>query len=123
MKLRLALFLIGLAFAVTLAIVVGARLSDQAMFIIVGVVAGVAASVPTSLAVVWLATRHLTLPVSRVNESPRAPEPEPRIIVVQAPPAVPYSASESGHPALPPHTEPRAARRYTIIGGEAANTD
>jgi hypothetical protein len=122
MKLRLALFLIGLAFAVTLAIVIGTRLSDQAMFVIVGVAAGVAASIPASLIVLWLAVRHLAAPAPRA-EAARAPEAEPRVIVVQAPAAMPQPAPEARYPALPAHVEPQAARRYTIIGGETASID
>ena len=46
MSLRTCLYLCLLAFVVTLALIIGWRLSDQAMAVIVGVVAGVAASVP-----------------------------------------------------------------------------
>ncbi len=80
MKARFVWLCLGLAFAVTLAVVIGQRLSAEAMSVMVGVVAGVAASIPTSLIVVWFATRTLTM--SR-PAPPLAPQPtEPRIIVV-----------------------------------------
>lgn len=75
--------LIGIAViagAVALAMVVGQRMSTDAMAVVVGVVFGVAASIPTSLLVV-AATR------SRRDEGYRAPRDElrapPQVIVVQ----------------------------------------
>ena len=45
---------IGVALAVTLAVVIGRRLSDEAISILAGAVCGVGASIPTSLLVVWV---------------------------------------------------------------------
>jgi hypothetical protein len=121
MKIQVAVFLIGLAFALTLALVVGLRLSEQAMAVVVGVIAGVAASIPTSLLVVWLATRHLT-PTRREAERPR--EPEPRVIVVQSPPTqVPPHPADLRYPALPPQSLARPSRQYTVIGGEELDAE
>lgn len=69
-----------IAGAVVLAMIVGQRMSTDAMAVVVGVVFGVAASIPTSLLVV-AATR------SRRDEGYRAPRdelrPPPQIVVVQ----------------------------------------
>ncbi len=127
---------LGLAFAITLAVVVGQRLSAQAMAVVIGIIAGVAASIPTSLLVVWVTSR-LTLPRA-AYEPPMRPEPRERqIVVMQAPPqpapayagpngyAMPpagvagyaqaaYPANGyGGQPALPP-------RRFTVVGGGRA---
>lgn len=119
MKLRVVLLTIPLAFAVTLAIVIGWRLSDAAMAVVLGVLAGVTASIPTSLIVVWLVARSQPAP-------PREPPPaaEPRIIVVQASPeSAPLHPSTTPTAATLPFgdsrgtTEFRAPRRFTIIGG------
>ena len=112
-RLRLAVFLLLLVFSVTLAVVIGLRLSDQAMAVIVGVIAGVAASIPTSLIVVWLATRDLPARLARPDR-PTAPDPEPRVIVV-APPYPPAAAPLPG-PAAP--ARPDRRRTFTVIGGD-----
>lgn len=69
-----------LVVAVVLAVVVGQRMSTDAMAVAVGVVFGVAASIPTSLLLV-AATR------SRRDEGYRVPRdelrPPPQIVVVQ----------------------------------------
>lgn len=76
--------LIGIALiagAVAMAMVVGQRMSTDAMAVVVGVAFGVAASIPTSLLVVAATTR------SRRDEGYRAPRdelrPPPQVIVVQ----------------------------------------
>ena len=116
MKTRPVLVFVLFAFAITLALVVGWRMSAEAMAVVIGVIAGVAASIPTSLIVIWFMAR------AKLNSTPaptrREPEPnEPRIIVVNAPPAAP-----SNYPTATPSpyalNEPqRTPRRFTIIGG------
>jgi hypothetical protein len=119
---------VGLGFAVTLALVVGQRLSAEAMAVVIGVIAGVAASIPTSLIVVWFASRSNAIHTVVEMPLPRATEPEPRIVVVTPPtpqPAAPgygYAApaGQAGYASagyapqaiLPP-------RRFTVVGGMA----
>ena len=135
LTLRVSFMLGMVGFAITLAVVVGQRLSSEAMAVLLGVVAGVAASIPTSLIVVWIATRSL---VSKVESAPRADpvRAEPRIVVMQQPaPASPptptpaayvYPASPSaaypgwnGAPAYaaPVPNAPMSGRKFTVIGG------
>lgn len=115
--LRPALFALWLAFSVTLAVVIGLRLSDQAMAVIVGVIAGVAASIPTSLIVVWLATRSAPGSLAR-RERPAEPDPEPRVIVV-APPYPPAAAPlPDPRAAGPASAAPERRRSFTVIGGD-----
>jgi hypothetical protein len=49
---------VAVAFAVGLAVVIGNRMSADAMAVVVGVVCGVMASVPTSLLLVWALGRR-----------------------------------------------------------------
>lgn len=117
MKLRLAVFLIVMAFSVTLAVMIGQRLSGQTLAVIVGVVAGVAASIPTSLIVVWLATRSVA-PPPRENAYHREAE-APRIVVVQPPAAPPAAGYDPGYSMPPPAPPPVPGRRpFNIIGGD-----
>lgn len=117
MKLRLAVFLIVMAFSVTLAVMIGQRLSGQAMAVIVGVVAGVAASIPTSLIVVWLATRS-AIPPPREGAYHREAE-TPRIVLVQPPAGPPAASYDPGYSIPPPTPSPAPSRRsFNIIGGD-----
>jgi len=47
----------GLAFVVTLAVVIGNRMSVEAMAVVVGVVCGVAACIPVSLLLIFVLNR------------------------------------------------------------------
>lgn len=131
MKTRFIFLIIGSAFAVTLAVIIGQRLSAEAMAVTVGVVAGVAASIPTSLIVVWFATR--TVVAAREAPQPVAPptpQPEPRMVMM--PPAsqfgmqMPTAQNYAGFPvqAYMPPTMPQlqmaaqfAPRQFNVIGG------
>jgi hypothetical protein len=116
-----ALFLVLImVFAVALAIVVGSRLPVDAVAVIVGVVCGVLASIPTSL---------LVLAVSNRRES--RPEPAsanghayPPVVVVNAPPGanqgVPMwgAMPAANWPSMPPSAGPR---QFRIIGQDSDN--
>ena len=122
------IFLIALtAFAISMGITIGQRLSSEAMAMMMGFIVGVAASVPTCYAVVWAMTRNLTMPV------PAPPPPETRVVVVSAPPT-PAAANASPTPQpspvynatspfIAPHATPiqqiaHPQRKFTVIGGE-----
>jgi hypothetical protein len=51
---RRFLGIIFIIFAITLAIVIGTRISADAMALLIGIVCGVLASVPTSMILVWM---------------------------------------------------------------------
>lgn len=136
MKARFILLILGLAFVVTLAVIVGQRLSAEAMAVMVGVVAGVAASIPTSLLVVWFANRalltsHATVEMSVPRSAPAsAPHAEPpQQIVVMAPPAnMPAYQNALSYPvnnALGAYAMPTApaARQFTVIGGAESSAE
>jgi hypothetical protein len=117
------LALTTIAGGVTLALMIGQRMSTEAMAVVIGVVFGVAASIPTSLLIV-AATRG-------TREEPRlhGPDPQPTVtappqIYVVTPPAHPSGASvapwlQGNTPAiLPPagfgHQE--TPRRFKVVG-------
>ncbi|MCS6910906.1 MAG: hypothetical protein NZM11_10140, partial [Anaerolineales bacterium] len=105
MKTRFFWLCLGLAFAITLAIVVGQRLSAEAMSVMVGVVAGVAASIPTSLIVVWFATR--TLAANQPAPSYEPQQPEARVVVVPPPATTPVLHSAAAYMASGYSTVPQ----------------
>lgn len=134
MKARIILLILGLAFVVTLAVIIGQRLSAEAMAVMVGVVAGVAASIPTSLLVVWFANRALLtsratveMPAPMPAPAPRSAPAEPPQIVVMAHPSAanlpatyqnvmpyPMNNAAGAYSAMP--LAP-TARQFTVIGG------
>ena len=106
--------LLLVAFGVTLAMIIGNRLSNEALSVLAGAVCGVGAAIPTSL---------IILSVNRRREEPRdRPLPqEPRQsgtyppIVVVAPPATQHQSS--GWNALPLSLGAPAGRHFTVVGG------
>ena len=141
MKFRFIALLCALAFFAGLGVVVGQRLAAEALAVMVGVMAGAATSIPTSLIVVWYATRNLTVtpPPEPEAESP-AEYPAPR--VVWTPPSGSATAPIVWHPqgayqnfaGYPPAAYPTypypveqmpasarapapSSRRFTVIGG------
>lgn len=116
MKNRMVITLIGSAFAVALAVVIGLRLSTEAMAVIAGVVAGVAASIPASLIVIWLATRNAVTGPAREPQTN-----EPRIIYVNTTPPPSWPNAMSSPPHIPALTTPHGAqwspRHFTGLGG------
>ena len=143
MRARLTWLLFGMAFSVTLALIVGQRLSAEGMAVVIGVIAGVAASIPTSLMVVWF-MGHNSNPRNIIEATPapqpaRQPEPaEPRVVLMPAPqpqpPAQPayanmpgygpqsyagFAPAQAGYANSPAYAvaQPLPARRFTVIGG------
>ena len=57
-RLAIVAVLTVVAFAVTLALVIGHRLSDEALAVLAGAVCGVGAAIPTSLLVVVVSRRR-----------------------------------------------------------------
>ncbi len=112
-RLRVMAGVVVVAFAVTLAVMIGQRLSDQAMAVLAGAVCGVGASIPTSLLIVWVTQR-------RREQQPARPAagPYPPVVVVQPPaqPSVPGPpAAQAGY--LAPPAAP-TQRRFVVVGNE-----
>ena len=116
---------------VTLAVMIGQRMSTDAMAVVIGVVFGVAASIPTSLLIV-AATRGQRDPSRHAAHSQSwGPDPKPlpaapQIIVVSPPmqpgghTTTPWLASGSGMPQLAPPQEAffvgDTSRRFKVVG-------
>jgi len=122
-----ALIVLAILFIVVLAIVVGQRLSTEAMAVVVGVVCGVAASVPVSLGLLFVLGR---LPGLRSDAQSTGPTPQratPPVIVV-TPGMTPWTAHQGGPLAWPgpgyapapgwPMGPSSRERTFRIIGAE-----
>lgn len=122
---RNGILLVGLAFAVALAIIIGNRLSAEAMAVVVGAVCGISATIPVSIGLVIAASHHWGQ-----RDAPREIEydygtqryaaQQPMIIFAppQAPPAS-YGLSPQQY-YLPPSFDNLAAspREFKIVGEE-----
>lgn len=119
--------LLGLALmagVVTLAIIIGQRMSTDAMAVMVGVVFGVAASIPTSLLIAMAmrgSRRHDDPPYRRTDYQPTPPPPQ---IYVVNPGAYPGS-NEPAQIAAPQQqfSMPVPNRRWVVVGDEDAEEE
>ena len=104
-----------MAFGVALALVIGARLEQAALAVLVGVVCGVGASIPTSLLIVTIMRRQ----DARVHEQRRRStfQPQPPVVVV-----TPSNAPQLPQPMNWPAPAP-AQRQFTVIGEEEMSND
>ncbi|MCG2767297.1 MAG: hypothetical protein L6435_02790 [Anaerolineae bacterium] len=109
---RLIFVLILAAFAVALAVVIGNRMSAEAMAVVIGVTCGVAASIPMSAVILYLANRREKPPESRSYQQ----ESYPPVVVI--------SPGQQGqrYPSLPYYTPSMAdaprPRQFNIVGDE-----
>ena len=105
--------LVTMAFAVTLAVIVGSRLSDEALAVLAGAVCGVGAAIPTSL---------LIVAVSRRRDERRAQPPAqqqatyPPVVVV-APPGGQRRPGDWN--ALLPSLAAPVQRHFNVVGEES----
>lgn len=119
--------LVLLGFGVALAIVIGQRMSTDAMAVVIGVAVGVAASVPTSLLLIALLRKE--------RQSFREPEPppgwspyppmlppggQPNVIVID-PSQYAQNRLQAGYP-LPPQRDGQppdgGARSLRVVGSD-----
>jgi hypothetical protein len=114
---KVMVLVLGLVFAVTLAIVVGKQMSTEAMAVVVGVVCGVAAGIPTSVLLLAALNRR------ERHRKGAGPDQEqkanyPPVVVVQG----------GGQAGLPPAPQagywpmaapgPAVHRQFNVVGGD-----
>ena len=115
---RVKLFggMVAMVFAVTMAVIVGNRLSDEALAVLAGAVCGVGAAIPTSLLIIAVSRRRED---QRVR--PSAPQSAYPPVVVVAPPNAqqrPYDWNT-----LPPSLAAPMQRHFTVVGGTPVNAE
>ena len=110
----------GIAFAVALAVIVGSRLSSEALAVVVGAVCGISATIPVTLALVIAASQNWGRADTAPIGLPPATPPQPPVIVVSPPPLPMTLGSLPGAhpPATPTHYLGLSPREFKIIGGE-----
>jgi hypothetical protein len=119
-RLRTFAGLAVVAFSVTLAVVIGNRLSDQALAVLAGAVCGVGAAIPTSLLVVAVSRRR-DEPRGQPMAYPFHPQSAYPPVVVVAPPGAQHGANTWN--ALPPSFGVPTQRHFTVVGGSPVDTE
>ena len=104
------LLIIGVIFAIALAIVFGTRVSADALAVIVGVVLGIVASVPTTLLAIFILTRQRQ---GLDRGLPQAPQ-QPPVVIINATDKTALTPPSTPALSLPYPSD--AARKWTVIG-------
>jgi len=102
------------AFAVTLAVIVGTRMSSEAMAVIMGMACGVVAGIPTSLLIAVVTNRR-----TRERERVRMAREYPPVVVIQPGQASPSYAPS---PYVPSSLPSYGARQFHVVGEEATES-
>ena len=97
------------AFAITLAVLIGDRLSTEAMAVLAGAMCGVGAAIPTSLLILAV--------TQRVRRSEPTPEPQPQFtppIVMMTPPMQIQQPTPAPQPAI--WEDAPIQRHFHVVG-------
>ena len=111
------LFLVlGLVFGITLAVVVGNRMSAEAMAVVVGIVCGVAAGIPTAALLLVVMGRRDRRQSTEGQATRYGPSPPVVVIQGGAPQALPSGQDVGYWPAAQPPAH--AQRDFHVVGDE-----
>ena len=103
--------ILGIVFTITLAFIFGTRVSADALAVIVGVILGILAGIPTTALVIFMLSRQrqgLNLGSSAQTTS------QPPVIVINATDRASLTSPSPPALSLPYPTEP--TRKWTVIG-------
>lgn len=115
------MFLAGLVFVVTLAVVMGTRMSPDALAVVIGIICGVLASIPTSAMLVWVMRQRDKQVEMQMGQMRPFGGQYPPVVVVNGQGtngygnAYPTSALTAGLPPMGP-------RSFKVIGQENTET-
>jgi hypothetical protein len=109
--------MLGLVFAVTLAVVVGKQMTTEAMAVVIGVVCGVAAGIPTAVLLLVVLTRRERQQVEDAERRARQGS-YPPVVVIQggAPQGLPSGPQAGYWPTPPPGSQ--VNRQFHVVGGD-----
>lgn len=114
-----ALFIIAGIFATVLAVTFGLRMTSDAMAVIVGILLGMLATIPTSLVLLYM-IRNRETQQTEIHQRQQQGQ-YPPVVVVNSTPNSGYGGMGSANPQsfLP---APMSERSFTVVGQEASPT-
>jgi hypothetical protein len=118
-RLKIFVGVVGLAFVVTLALIVGSRLSDEALGVLAGAVCGVGAAIPTSLIIVAVTRRRDASGTSWGKDAPTSQQASYPPVVVISPQG--GQQQPSGWDGYPPSLSAPTQRTFTVVGEPSAD--
>jgi len=120
-RLKIYFGLVALAFAITLAIVVGNRLSEESLAVLSGAVCGVGAAIPTSLLILAV-SRHRDKEDQQAGsyQQQQSHNGYPPVVVISPPNSQQHSSDWNQ---LPPSFSSPGQRQFTVVGGSAQDLE
>jgi hypothetical protein len=115
------LFVVGRVCAVALAVVVGTRISPDAMAVIIGIICGILASGPTSIVLVWVLRQRDRQLEAQAQMGPGRFGQYPPVVVVNGQGTNGYGNGYMPQ-ALPSTAAPMGSRDFKVIGQENTET-
>jgi hypothetical protein len=116
------IILAGFAFVISLGIVMGVRMSADAMAVIIGIIFGLLASIPTSIILVWvLRQRDRQFEAQFSQGRPFGPY-HPPVVVVNGHGTNGYGYNSLPAPQLPVAPASPAGRQFKVIGQDNTET-
>ena len=109
---------LGLAFAVTLAIIVGRQMTTEAMAVVIGVVCGVLAGIPTSVLLLVALSRRDSLRSREEAAARQAPAGYPPVVVIQGGALQPQLPAMQGGYWPAPNAAPLVSRQFHVVGDD-----
>jgi hypothetical protein len=108
---------LGLTFVVVLALVVAKQMSTEAMAVVIGVVCGVLASIPTSVLLLVVLIRRDGQRQEEVSRRRDASRSQPVVVIQGGVPQALQQGPQPGYwPSPPPG--PSASRQFRVVGGD-----
>lgn len=108
---------LGIVFVIALAVVVGKRMSAEAMAVVVGVVCGVAAGIPASILLLVVMTRRDRQRSEEAQYRVRRQDTPP-VLVIQGGSQQPFSLGPQAGYWPAPHPGPGAGRQFNVVGDD-----
>lgn len=115
------LYIVGIIFVVTLAIVMGTRMSPDALAVVIGIVCGVLASIPTSAMLVWVMRQRDKQVEMQMGQMRAYGGQYPPVVVVNGQGTNGYGSTFSAPP-LTAGGPPPGGRSFKVIGQENTET-
>jgi hypothetical protein len=114
-------YITGIVFVVTLAVVMGTRMSPDALAVVIGIICGVLASIPTSAMLVWVMRQRDKQAEMQMGQMRPFGSQYPPVVVVNGQGAHGYNGSYPAPP-LPAGSPALGGRSFKVIGQENTET-